>query len=72
MGIDETDIITVGDELLSRYPDAFTTDFNKNKTVVRNFTAIQSTRLRNRVAGYITRQKRTTENHGNNDGIESF
>ncbi|MCS7364237.1 MAG: 30S ribosomal protein S17e [archaeon GB-1867-035] len=42
-------------ELLGRYPDKFTLDFEENKRLVAELTDIKSKRLRNRVAGYITR-----------------
>ena len=42
-------------ELLDRYPDKFSTDFEKNKQFVTELTNITSTKLRNRVAGYTTR-----------------
>ena len=41
--------------LLELYPDKFTKDFNKNKKLVSELTNITSKRVRNRVAGYITR-----------------
>ncbi len=43
-------------ELLRRYPDLFTGDFDENKKLVSQLTNIQSKRVRNRVAGYITRR----------------
>ena len=42
-------------ELVERFPDKFTTDFETNKKLVESLTNISSTKLRNRVAGYITR-----------------
>jgi small subunit ribosomal protein S17e len=42
-------------ELLDKYPDKFTTDFEKNKQHVMAYTNISSTKLRNRVAGYAAR-----------------
>ena len=42
-------------ELLDRYPDKFTTDFENNKKFVEALTNISSTKLRNRVAGYTAR-----------------
>jgi len=42
-------------ELVKRYPDKFTTDFEDNKKLVESFVKISSTKLRNRIAGYITR-----------------
>jgi len=41
-------------ELVERFPDKFTTDFESNKKLVESLTTISSTKLRNRVAGYIT------------------
>jgi len=46
-------------ELLDRYPSKFSTDFEKNKQFVTEFTNISSTKLRNRVAGYIARLANT-------------
>jgi len=42
-------------ELLDRYPNKFSTDFEKNKQFVTELTNISSTKLRNRVAGYTAR-----------------
>ena len=42
-------------ELLKRYPDKFTTDFENNKKLLASFTNISSLKLRNRIAGYVTR-----------------
>ena len=41
-------------ELVDRYPDEFSTDFEKNKTLVGEILVNASKRLRNRIAGYIT------------------
>lgn len=48
-------------DLLDRYPDKFTTDFENNKLLVKSLTNISSTRLRNRVAGYATRLLRVEQ-----------
>ena len=42
-------------ELVRRYPDKFTTNFEDNKKLVKSFTNISSAKLRNRIAGYVTR-----------------
>jgi len=42
-------------ELLKRYPDRFSTDFENNKKLLPSVASIYSPRLRNRIAGYITR-----------------
>ncbi|GAA0244755.1 30S ribosomal protein S17e [Halobacterium noricense] len=43
--------------LLERYPEAFTDDFDRNKKSVSKLTNITSKDVRNRVAGYITRNE---------------
>ena len=48
-------------ELVERFPDKFTTDFENNKKLVDALTSISSTKLRNRIAGYTTRLIATTQ-----------
>jgi small subunit ribosomal protein S17e len=42
-------------ELVNKYPDQFSTDFEANKEMVDNLTDVQTVTMRNRIAGYITR-----------------
>lgn len=42
-------------ELVQRFPDKFTTNFENNKKFVEEFTNLSSTKVRNRIAGYVTR-----------------
>ncbi len=42
-------------ELVKRYPDRFSTDFEGNKKFLGSVATIYSPKLRNRIAGYITR-----------------
>ena len=42
-------------ELLRLYADKFTTNFDNNKKAIQSLTNIPSPKLRNRVAGYVTR-----------------
>ncbi len=42
-------------ELVERYSDSFSTDFDQNKEVVDELLSNTTKRLRNRIAGYITR-----------------
>ncbi|MEM3108760.1 MAG: 30S ribosomal protein S17e [Candidatus Bathyarchaeia archaeon] len=51
----------VARELVSRFPDAFTTNYYDNKRKVAEFIDVESKRLRNRIAGYITSIKRIEE-----------
>ncbi len=45
----------VARELVKRFPSQFSTDFEGNKKVLASVAAIYSSKLRNRIAGYITR-----------------
>jgi small subunit ribosomal protein S17e len=47
----------VSRELLSRYPDRFAGEFEADKQAVNELVITQSKRLRNRIAGYVTRLK---------------
>lgn len=47
----------VSRELLRRYPDRFTGEFESDKQAVIELVATDSKRLRNRIAGYVTRLK---------------
>ncbi len=44
-----------GRKLLANYRDEFGTDFTKNKIAVRKGAEVTSKKLRNSLAGYITR-----------------
>jgi small subunit ribosomal protein S17e len=47
----------VSRELLRKYPDRFAGDFESDKAVVNELVLTSSKRLRNRIAGYVTRLK---------------
>jgi len=47
----------VSRELIARYPDKFTTNYESNKTVLADLVDAKTKRLRNRVVGYVTRLK---------------
>jgi len=42
-------------ELAKRHPDRFSTDFENNKKALNSLATIYSSKLRNLIAGYITR-----------------
>ena len=54
-----TYIKRVSIELLNKYPQAFSkdfeADFEANKEMVSTLTDVSSVKMRNRIAGYITR-----------------
>ena len=44
----------VANELMERFPDKFTNNFDDNKRAVNELTQGTTTRIRNQIAGYIT------------------
>ena len=42
-------------QLIERFPDKFTDDFEENKKLVEKLTTIETKNMRNRIAGYIAR-----------------
>lgn len=65
----------VSHELIERYPDRFGNDFQTNKKALDSVIQVYSPKLKNRVAGYITRlkaiaQKRIDEESEAEEGVE--
>jgi len=44
----------VSKELIQKYPEVFSVDFEENKKKLQKYTVIQSKLVRNRIAGYLT------------------
>ncbi len=59
MGIKPTYIKAIGIELLTHHGTRFSNNFDENKQTITEVTNIESKRVRNRVAGYITRKVNT-------------
>ena len=59
MGIKPSYIKTLGTELMNKQSDAFTNNFDENKQKLGTVAVIESKRVRNRIAGYITRKVNT-------------
>jgi small subunit ribosomal protein S17e len=58
LGKVRTDTIKrISRELVRRFPDRFTGDWEADKESVNQLVTTQSKRLRNRIAGYVTRLK---------------
>ena len=51
-------------KLIAMYPDLFTEDFEHNKRVVANLVETPSKKLRNQIAGYVTRLVRLYKRTG--------
>lgn len=45
-------------ELKAAHSEHFTTDFEQNKQITNKFTVLKSKKIRNIIAGYMTRLKR--------------
>ncbi len=59
MGRIKTTLIKrTANSLIKKYPDKFTENFDENKKSVEELAEIQSKKLRNIIAGYITRLTR--------------
>jgi small subunit ribosomal protein S17e len=52
-----TYIKRVAIELVKRYPDQFTSDFDHNKDKVTELTDVTIKNMRNKIAGYVTRYR---------------
>jgi small subunit ribosomal protein S17e len=59
-------------ELVERFPEKFTRDFENNKKLVDALTNISSTKLRNRIAGYTTRLIAITYGAGASESEEEI
>lgn len=55
--IRQTYIKRIAVELVKRYPEEFTIDFEHNKKKVSELTTVPTTKMRNRIAGYVTRYR---------------
>jgi len=49
-------------ELMDLHGEEFTTDYDKNKVIVEEFAVIRSKKIRNVIAGYATRLKKSQAN----------
>jgi len=43
---------------MEKYPDKFTEDFEENKKIVNEVLVVESKKIKDQVAGYITRLKK--------------
>ena len=55
---------------MTRFPDKFNTNFDENKRTVDEVTRGTTTRVRNKVAGYITRTKALAQTSSDIDDME--
>lgn len=60
--IRQTHIKKIAIELVKKYPNEFTGEFQHNKVKVTELTDVQTHTIRNRIAGYVTRYKKNVKN----------
>jgi small subunit ribosomal protein S17e len=49
------------EELMDKHGEEFTTDFNENKKILETKAKLNSKKMRNVIAGYATRLKKTSK-----------
>jgi len=52
-----TKIKRISKEAIEKSPDAFSSDYEKNKSVLKGMLDVRSKKTLNQIAGYITRMK---------------
>lgn len=60
----------VARELMERFPDKFSNDFDDNKRRVEALTQGTTTKVRNQIAGYITHSLSLTESESSSENME--
>ena len=60
----------VSHELMKKYSDLFTLDFDQNKKLLDEFVVVQSRLVRNRIAGYITHLKKVEKEQAESESFE--
>lgn len=60
----------VARELMERFPDKFSNDFDDNKRRVEALTQGTTTKVRNQIAGYITHFLSLTESESSSENME--
>ncbi|AFH42802.1 MULTISPECIES: 30S ribosomal protein S17e [Fervidicoccus] len=51
-------------KLITAHPDLFTEDFEENKQLIRKLVDVNSKRVSNKIAGYITHLVKVTKQRG--------
>lgn len=59
--IRQTYIKRIAIELVKRYPNEFNVDFEHNKKLVSQLSTVPTAKMRNRIAGYVTRYRKGYE-----------
>jgi len=62
MGRIKTQLVKrIGTKIFKEHKESFKTDFNDNKPIIPQYAEIRSKKLRNIIAGYLTRLKKQEE-----------
>ncbi len=60
----------ISHELMKKYSDLFSRDFEVNKKLLDEFVVVQSKLVRNRIAGYITHLKNVEVEQAESESFE--
>jgi small subunit ribosomal protein S17e len=60
----------VAKELMSRFPEKFSSSFDDNKRMVKALTIGATTKVRNQIAGYITRAVSLAQPDSSSENLE--
>ena len=60
----------ISHELMKKYSDLFSRDFEVNKKLLDEFVVVQSKLVRNRIAGYITHLKKVEAEKAESESFE--
>ncbi|MHA1454031.1 MAG: 30S ribosomal protein S17e [Promethearchaeota archaeon] len=60
----------ISHELMKKYSDLFSRDFEANKKLLNEFVVVQSRLVRNRIAGYITHLKNVEKEQAESESFE--
>ena len=55
---------------MRRHPEAFDSDFEKNKKALEDLALIPSKQLRNKIAGYIAKMETEDSDHDESGDVE--
>jgi len=55
---------TLGDELIEKFGDRFSTDFERNKKILEEVKPIKSKRIKNILVGYISKEMQKIRKRG--------
>lgn len=66
------DIKRISMQLYDKFKDQLTTDYQSNKKIVDNYVDVMSKKVRNRIAGYLTRYVKMQRSQAKKEVSEEY